>query len=56
MPLAGNSPTVDLYVPAQRVMEALGSTYNDKNFVLLLQCLNRLKGQVSTQIHTLFYC
>jgi len=50
--LSGNNPQIDFSIPAQRVMEALGSTYNNENFVLLLRCLNGLKARVSTKRYT----
>jgi hypothetical protein len=41
------NPDVNQQFPSDRIMEALGSTWNNGNFVLLRDTLNGMKSRVS---------
>lgn len=44
----------DLWVPAYRIMNALGSTLNERNFMMLLDGLNTMKAKVTRTILNIF--
>lgn len=41
------SQTANLQIPSDRIMEALGSTWNHGNFVILRDTINGMKSRVS---------